>query len=134
MSSMEQALFALLTGNAAVNAAVAGRVYPIVMPDDPTLPCITYQRTSAVRQHHMEGRGNLTNGEYTIDVWAYQEPSGMAEISDISAKIRACMDGLRASLSGVDVQAILSLNETDIYESEVKVFRRTMRFRIIFRE
>jgi len=134
MADIEQAIYARLVADVPVNTIVEGRVFPVIMPDNSRFPCITFQRIAVQREHLLEGRGNFASGEFVIECWVKRDPQGIATMADLAKKVRDCVDGVRGTLSSVDVQGILSINEFDIYEPDVEVFRRTLRFRILYRE
>lgn len=46
------------------------RVYPAVLPQDPTLPAITYQTVSSIPELAQDGAVNLTLARYQITCWA----------------------------------------------------------------
>ena len=45
--NVESALFAFLSANAGIQAAVGKRIYPAALPKSPTFPAIVYQRQPA---------------------------------------------------------------------------------------
>lgn len=68
-------------GAAGVTALVSSRVYPAPLPEDATLPAVTYQRISSPTEYHLAGRGPLTLSRFQINsVGAtYTSAHGVAE-------------------------------------------------------
>ena len=58
--AIEAGLYAHLVGSAGVTALVATRVYPLLVPQDATLPAIAYQRISGPRDHTHDGPSGVT--------------------------------------------------------------------------
>ena len=54
---IESALFTVLSTSAAVSALAGTRVYPAVLPKDPTLPAVVYRFVGGANQPTMNTRG-----------------------------------------------------------------------------
>ena len=136
--SIEAALRGLLVANSPVNTVVSGRIYPTRTPDNATFPCISYQRVSTQREHTLESPGNFTTCFFQLDIWAQKlSPTnvGGAEVArDLARKVQTALDGFRGTVSGVDIQGILSENESHGYENDIEVYRVTQQWRVMFRE
>ncbi len=128
--TIEDALYAKLTSDAAINAITGSRVYPVKMEDNPTFPAITFQRISSTREQTMSGRVSYCSALYQIDSWSVSYDV----TRDLASKIFALLEGFRGTISSVDIQGILSQNEIDLYEDDVKVYRRSQTFTVIFLE
>jgi hypothetical protein len=69
--SAEDSLRAVLLGNAAVVALVIARVYPMQLPEIPTLPAITYQRVATPdRALTTTSDSKLFKARFLINCWA----------------------------------------------------------------
>ena len=102
---VEQQLFA------ALNALVSGRMYPMVAPDSPITPYIVYQNISNKPEVCLAGNTPIQNTRMQID--AYDKT--YLGVKTLKASIDTAM--LAASLRNVP------LNQQDIYESAVKLYR-----------
>lgn len=132
---LDEAIHALLVASSPVTTIVSTRVYPIRMPDNPTIPCITYQRVSNTREHciSME-KASFTETIFQIDCWVKQS-DGMSVLRALATAVRTLLDDFRGITSGVDIQAILSENEFDQpWDDTSKIFGVTQRYRIFHRE
>lgn len=114
MATIEEALRAILIGNAGVSALVAGRVYPVVMPQGAALPAVAYQRISANRQHNLAGPGGLTRVRFQLTNIA----STYSSMKALANAVRVAVDGYRGTVSGVFVQAALSEGEREQFIGE----------------
>jgi capsular polysaccharide biosynthesis protein len=96
---------ALLIAAPAVQALVAGRIYPLRRPQAVPVPAVTLQRVSVTPQYHLGGWASLDGNAVQIDVFGetYAQATALA---------RAC----RAALEGANH---LMTSEADLYEPEV---------------
>jgi hypothetical protein len=127
---IEDALFTKLSGTTAISDIVGTRIHPVKMPDNPTFPSITYQRISSTREQTMQGRVSYCEAIMQIDIWSQDYDV----TRDLASKVFSALEGFRGPISSVDIQAILSQNEIDLFEDDVKVYRRSQTFRVIFIE
>jgi len=70
MADAETTINTILTGAADVKRIVNTRIYPLVMPQDPKLPAITYQRISNNPVNMLAGYSGLANPHMVINSWA----------------------------------------------------------------
>lgn len=93
-----------------LGSLVSSRVYPLVLPQKPTLPAITYQQISAVRVRNLPvGRAGKVRLRIQIDCWA-----------ETYAAVHALADSVKALLDATATERVLD-NEFDLFESETGV-------------
>jgi hypothetical protein len=95
---------------------VDGRCYPLVMPQNPTLPAIVYSRQSSDPQYRLEGGASLNQVRMEIDCYAHTYAAAKA----LSESVRLAMES--ASYKGT------LIFDTDFYEPDVKLYRIVMDF------
>ena len=61
MAELEQALFTRLDGFAGLTSLVVSRIYPLILPQNPTLPAVTYQRIDGIREDGIAGSHGLAH-------------------------------------------------------------------------
>jgi len=102
---IEQELVELLTGDAGIAAAVAGRVYPLVLPQNPVLPAIVYQEVRGLARSAADGDTGQRESRFLISYWASSFSSAavgkgllVGLLSGYSGGVmdRVEVDGLRA--------------------------------------
>lgn len=59
-----------LLADATVSGLVSTRVYPLRLPQKPTLPALVYSRISGVRIEQLNGVASAAEPRYQIDAWA----------------------------------------------------------------
>jgi len=131
--AFESGLRAFLLTDSGLQTAVAGRVYPLQLPQDTTLPAITYQRISTVRDHAMEAPMTLPDARFQFDVWAdnYLASKSIAEL------VRKKLNGYKGAAGGEEIQGAFLDSERDFYEkvSDITdIYRVSMDFMIWYRE
>lgn len=122
-------IFSLLTANAAVSALIASRVYPVLLPEDPTLPAICYKliggRSDATLSTSGMQRTRLEINCYGAD---YDGASALR-----TAVIKA-LEGYQGALSdGTFLQnADLVSPGTDFFEDEPRQYRCMVEFYLLY--
>lgn len=111
---IEQTVYAALTTGSPLPTAAGIRVYPVMMPQNPTLPAITYSRVSGVPIVSLDGMSGLDCVRLQIDCWA----STYLAAKNLATQVRTEMATLNALL----------LLDVDGYEPDEKVYRVTMDF------
>lgn len=113
--NIQETIYEHLTTNAGVVALVVARVYPMRMPQQPTLPCITYQRIDSVPEYSHDGRG-LATSRFQLSCWAETYVGVIA----LAAAVLAAMDGF-PNVAFVEGHNELYEPETQVYHVPVDV-------------
>lgn len=117
---IESALRAALLEDSTVAGLVGARIYPLVLPQNPTLPAIVYQRISAPPDPlSLDGPGGRLRTRVQLGLWA----STWSGSRTLAAAVREVLHGWSGIGDGQDVMLIAEANETDDYEPETKLYR-----------
>ena len=111
---IEQTVYTALTTGSPLPTAAGLRVYPMLMPQEPAYPALTYQRIANDPIASLDGNSNLDRVRLQIDCWALTYLAA----KNLAAEVRAEMATIGALL----------LLDLDDYESNEKVYRVTMDF------
>lgn len=135
MAELEQAVYSRLTGHAGLAALVGSRVYPLVLPQRPTLPAVTYQRVEALRQSAMGVDTGLASARVQVDSWA----TTYAGSKGVAAQVRAALQRWRGTEAGVTVEDAFLERDQDLFEdegssAEGKLYRVSQDYLIWYRE
>lgn len=134
MADIESALYSILSTTGAITTICGTRIYPIKMPDNSIFPAVTYQKIVETTEHIINSSGQLKKAIFSISTWVRHTPTATpATARELSAAIRAAIDGIRGLYSGMDIQGILIQNETQTYDEDVEVYRILQDFLIIYR-
>lgn len=106
-------LYSQLTGTSGVAALAGTRVYPLNLPQTPTLPAISYQRVSNTEQN---GTSTLRTTRYQVDCWA-------ESYSAVQSLASAVKGALEEWTSGPSVKMTEVINEIDDYEPDSALYR-----------
>ena len=103
--SIEQDIYTALSGIA------GGRVYPLVIPENSTMPAISYLRIASTPENTLDGGATIDQIRIQVDTYA----KTYAEAKTVSASVRSAMES--ASFKGT------LQTDQDLYEPEVKLYR-----------
>lgn len=120
---IREALVTYLKGHGGLASLVEDRIHPLVLPENPGLPAIVYQRISAPRTPSHDsspGGAGLTRPRFQFTCWA-SDQDGAEAVGD---QLIAALDGLKQTLSGVRVDAALVQNDFDDRDPLTDRFRR----------
>lgn len=134
---IEQAVRALLTTHVAVAPLVAGRVFPVILPQAVTYPAITYQTITGASNYSMDGSSELANSRMQFDCYA----TSFDAVTLLKAAVMKCLSGFSGSVGTppVEIQGAFRVNETDDFEQPLdgpgpRVWRKTLDFIIWHKE
>lgn len=113
---IESTLFDLLTDDAGVAALVSTRVWPSVLPQNPTLPAIVYQEARTNTRVMADGDSGGRESRFLLSAWATSY--GVAK--DCKAAVVAAINGVAGS--GIERIAIDAMR--DDYDPETKWYRQ----------
>lgn len=111
---IEEAIYAHLSTSTALTAIVSNRIYPIMMPQEPTIPAVTYQRVSNVHINAISGACGLDNIRIQIDCWTTSY-SAAKTLGDV----------LRKAMASAPFTA-LQLSDEDIYDPDTEIYSVSM--------
>jgi len=109
-------LYSRLTTDSGVSGIVSTRVYPVQLPQTPTLPAISYGRISNTEQ---AGTTALRETRYQIDCWAASYSGAQSLAMAVKAATEEWTD--TDQTPGVKMTRVIS--EIDDYEAETELFR-----------
>ncbi len=110
MTSIQERLYNYLRFDAGVAALVGTRVYPVRLPQQPTLPAITYQRVDGIPQYSHSGRSDLVQSRIQVSCWALT----YAAVIDLVDAVKAATDTFPEDATVEDMP--------DMYDPETQVY------------
>lgn len=122
--SFESSFYTLLSGNAALVALVAERIYPVQAPQGVDTPYLCWQRVASEPQNGLGGfTGQLERVRVQVDAYATEFDPAIA----IAAAVRTAVQAATTPIRGI------TINEMDFYESETRLFRRMLELSLFYR-
>ena len=126
---LESGLFAMLVADPTVAGSIATRLYPMILPDDVTLPAATYQRISTVTDQTLTSIVSLTTVRMQFDTWA----SSYTVAKQIADALNSVLEGFYGSLpNGVQIANITLDSQIDLYDSPTTYYRVSSDYLIQF--
>lgn len=135
MADMEKAIKSILVADATVLALVSTRVYPNWVPQGASMPAISFNQVSGIRDYSMDGADGMAQTLYQIDCWA----TTYSETRDLADAVRGALSAYSGTIAGVTIDVAFLQDENDVPEyskqSDVaKRYGKSLDFTIWFRE
>jgi len=129
---IEEALFLHLKSY--MTDLVGTRIYPLALPQGSTLPAVTYQKVSQVRNRTLGNSGlKIARARFQISCWA----ASYADVKEMAERVKSVLqdyNGLMGGNGGVWVLDANIIGERDIYEPEVDVYHLPIDVMICYEE
>lgn len=121
MTTIAEGLRTFLIADATVAGLVGTRIYPAILPQDPTYPAISYQYIAGASDISTDGPTGLANPTFQIDCWA---PT-YAAMDALFEAVRKRLNGYKGVAGGAAVQGVFLVRKRDLYDNDAKVHRRS---------
>jgi len=120
---IEAGLVSFLGADAGVSAIVGARVYPMILPQSPTYPAITYTRNSVERSSVMEeGQIGFVSADIQVDAWAASYSGAKA----LWQAIKDAVQNYQGLMGTTAVHRAMIVGDLDAYEPDVGAYRCSM--------
>lgn len=100
---------------ALVGAGTNARIFPLVLPQDPTFPCMTYQVISGPRDYTQDGADGVVRFRVQCNLYG----ATYAQVKGLRDALEGSVSGLHNQSFGspaVKVKGVFLTNERDTYE------------------
>jgi hypothetical protein len=129
---IEEAIFSHLSNDPRLSIQVVGRIYPLKLPQDYSLPAITYQEIGGGQISRFLGN-STQSPQFQFSVWS----DDYIEAKEITKLIRETLNGFSGVMggdSGVSIIACQFDSIQDIYDSDMNIYRVSIVFQIWYEE
>jgi len=99
--------------------AAGSRVYPLLLPQEPAYPAVTYQQISATRIHAMGQDSSIARVRMQVNAWGRT----YAEARALAGQIEERLNRFRGTEGGVTIMDVLLDNDIETYESDTQTRR-----------
>lgn len=131
MTDLEEALVTHLETLAPlgvlIGAGDAMRLYPLVLPNGPTYPAVTYRRIDGERFSALASDTGLAHPTLELDSWAKTYEGARA----VAAELMTALKRQSWTAAGINVRDALLVGDEDLVEDDVTDAGRTVVFRVI---
>lgn len=125
---IETGLFSLLSTTSAITTLCGTRIYPFVLPTDPTYPCVLYKWIGAKPDPTMDTSG-FQRWRMEFDCFAQTPASAIA----LRSAIRQALEGHRGRLTdGTYLQDAQFTQLGDFFEDDARIPRAMIEFFLFF--
>lgn len=122
----EPELFEYLKADSGLNSLIAGRIYPLRLPDPHTLPAMTYQRISTVGRVAHDGALPDVESRFQFDIWSNRYGDGRS----VFVALTNALLGFNAHMGDIQVSIPSQPRALDDYETETGLYRVMTEFMI----
>ena len=131
---LEAGIQQLLAANGGVQAVIGTRIYPVLVPEDVTYPCASFQVISDVPEYLLDGTQGIGTTRIQVDTWS----GGASNATYAAAKaaqvaIRAVLETFRGALpDGTQIAGIFVANALDTFEQDARAYRTTTDYMVMY--
>lgn len=115
-------LVTFLRADASLAGHIGNRLHPLVLPQAPTLPAMTFQVVGGLRQPTFRTAAGMVRRRVQFDVYA----SSYSDTDDVADALRLRLDGYIGAAGDGEIEAAMLEGERDTYESDVRAYRRSI--------
>jgi hypothetical protein len=126
---MEEDLIQYMLADSGISALVATRIHWDERPQGGGLPDIVMHNLGGPIDYHMQGPSGLEQTRIQIDCWSNKSK---AESLAIKRAVKAALSGLRANLSGVEIQGMFIDAYNDAFDAAAEASEHYYRHRLDF--
>ena len=127
---IEQGIHALLSTTPALSAIVGPRIYPVFVPQEAQLPCLSYQVVSGSSDYSVDGSSAVWK-RIQFDAWGNQ----YADVKGIQRALQAVIDSYSGALpDGTFLLGTFRGVELDEFESDARIYRTITEYSFHFVE
>ncbi len=118
----EKALYAALTGDATLTGLVGTRIYPVIIPQETTMPAIRYTRISTASVSALTGDSGMEDARMQIDVIA----ESVSSARSVAEAVRGAIKRMRGTYASTDVRDVFLEDESGPdWDQETRRYRIT---------
>lgn len=111
-----------------VNNATGIMPEPAHLQQEPTLPAITYQRISAVRDYTQQGANGKSEARFQLNLWG--EDESYLQLLTLANQLRIGMNGYRGVIGTTRIDKLFLVNQIDSNEPATGRLRVIMDFMV----
>ena len=116
MAELETVIFTQLS---TLVTLASTRIYPLILPQNPTLPAVTYQRIDGPRESALSAEMGLAHPRIQVDSWGKTYASAKA----VATQVRGALQRWSSEATDPVVLDCLLESDEDGYESDVNIYR-----------
>lgn len=120
-------LYTYLIAQSVITNIVSTRIYPMILPQKPTYPAITYSDDDSNYTESFDGQTDHVQSTFQLDAWA----KTYAGATTLGAAISTALKNTSGAFGGITIQRCTVLSGPIMaYEDSVEAYRQTYIFSI----
>ncbi len=123
-------LYEKITGNPEIAAIIASRMYPVALPQTPTVPAVVYFFDNATSTLSYSGPSGLESATLRVDSWA----DNFDEAKNLAAKVKEILNGWKKNIPAGAVQGTFFKGEKDIFDEDKILYSTQQTYLIHYTE
>lgn len=116
---VEVALHSRLYAYSGLRALISIRIYPVILPQAPTYPCVSYQRIDGPREHAIASDIEIAHPRLQIDSWGKH----VEDTKAVATQVRNALQRWTDPCSSPPVLDCFLECDEDSYESDTNIYR-----------
>lgn len=116
---LEEGIVAYLTTITVLTAIQADRIYPGLLPQEPTLPATTFHRISGVPSYSQSGPSGFENVRIQFDCWAIDPLSAQR----VAQALMQAISGFKGMMGNEAIGGCFITNVIDDLDDETGLYR-----------
>jgi len=109
-TTIETVIYTILSGDTDITDLASTRIYPVYVPQNATMPALTFQHISANREYTLAGSFGMVASRYQINCWS-SNYSGARELAEV---VREAMEDYSGTVNTRYIHEITLEGEGDI--------------------
>ena len=124
------AIYYHLSNDSNITNVVSTRIYPLLSPQNPSTPYLTFDEASDNRFRTFDGQNQLTEAFVDVDCWATDYDTAKS----LQKTVIDSLKGMEGTISSIIIYQTTASAGPDVYESETQLFRCNVQLTIDYLE
>jgi hypothetical protein len=129
-TAVEEAIYNRATTFAGISALIGTRAYPLQLPQQPTLPALTYTRISNERVSAMGADATVARARIQLSAWG----ATFTSAKTLAKQILSGFQRFKGTFAGIVIHDCFILNEIDLYDSDALIYQVITDIDVIYTE
>jgi hypothetical protein len=123
MISLGKAIYTILSGSTTVNNYVSNKIFPIIAPENTSLPMIIFERSSNL-DYSKDGINKYTNN---VDIYVLS--SGYTDSINISEAVHVALNSYKGNVKGINIIDSRLIDVAEVYQDNYIVQKLTFQIK-----
>ena len=128
--TIEASIRQALLDDANISALVSSRIYPIILPQNPTIPAMTVRVENEDLIDIFGGQSELLRMTLNVDCWQ----TTFTDADVLRTYVRNALNNYSGIVLGLEIHRIRYADRVDVFEEVVDAYRATAIFDVWFYE